>query len=102
MTWARTTDPKYRSKAHRDYRASLVRQLERDGYLTCTADVCVFPTRTITKANGNARDGLHAGHETDGVTYRGPQHRDCNLLDAVSRAAPVKAQPATEVKRWPL
>jgi hypothetical protein len=86
MPWDRTTDPKYRTKEHRDYRANLLRQLKRDGYLTCTADVCVFPSRTITQSNGNARDGLQAGHEPDGVRYRGPQHAACNLYDAIVRS----------------
>jgi hypothetical protein len=90
MPWDQTrtgTAAKYRSKEHRDYRASLVRQLERDGYLICTADVCVFDTRIITNANGRARDGLHAGHEDNGIDYRGPQHMACNVRDGAKRAS---------------
>lgn len=88
MPWDRTapTDPKYRSKAHRDYRAGLVAQLKRDGYLVCTATVCLLRGRTITNPNGRARDGLHAGHQDDGVTYRGPQHNACNVTDGAVRA----------------
>lgn len=80
------TAAKYRTKEHRDYRASLVRDLKRDGYLICTADRCVMPTRRITNPNGRARDGLHAGHNDDGVTYRGPQHMACNVKDGAVRA----------------
>ena len=88
MPWDRSapTNPKYRSKQHRDYRARLVRQLERDGYLVCTAEVCVFESRLITTANGRARAGLHAGHSDDGVNYAGPQHNACNVRDGSVRA----------------
>ena len=58
MPWDRNrpgTDPKYRTRRHREYRASLVAALKRDGYLTCTARVCVMPTRTITNPNIRAR-----------------------------------------------
>jgi hypothetical protein len=87
MPWDRSngTDPKYRTKEHKAYRASLVNQLNRDGYLTCTAATCVMPTRTITNPNGRARDGLHAGHNDDGVTYAGPQHHACNVKDGAVR-----------------
>jgi hypothetical protein len=89
MPWSTTrtpgTNPKYRTREHRDYRASLVRQLKREGYLICTADVCVLDSRMITNPNGNARDGLHAGHEADGVTYRGAQHNACNVKDGARR-----------------
>jgi hypothetical protein len=102
MGWDRTapTDPKYRSKDHRDRRAALVRQLQRDGYLECTADVCVFPSREITEANGKRRDGLHLGHEPDGITYRGAQHAACNLYEMLARTS-LSGEPATELRRWP-
>ena len=101
MAWDRSqpTDPKYRSKQHRDRRAALVRQLERDGYLECTADVCVFPSRAITVANGKRRDGLHLGHEPDGITYRGAQHAACNVYDAVVRS---NLKGSSQPQRWPL
>jgi hypothetical protein len=106
MSWANTrgpgTDPKYRTAEHRNYRASLVRQLKQDGYLICTADECVFDTRTITNANGNARDGLHAGHEPDGIAYRGPQHNACNLLDAARRANARSRGIEAGPRRWVL
>jgi hypothetical protein len=102
MPWPRdgSTDPKYRTREHREYRAALLRQLKRDGYLICTADDCLFPTRDITNPNGNARDGLHAGHEDDGVTYRGPQHNACNVTDGARRG---NAHSHThEPRRWVL
>ena len=80
-----STDPKYRTRQHREYRATLVRQLHRDGYLTCTAKTCVMPTRTITNPNGRAPDGLNAGHADNGVDYDGPQHRACNVKDGARR-----------------
>ena len=79
------TDPKYRSREHKAYRAGLVKQLNRDGYLICTATVCVMPTREITNPNGRARDGLHAGHDDTGTRYVGPQHAACNVRDGAKR-----------------
>lgn len=76
---------KYRSREHREYRASLVRQLRRDGYLICTAKACLFPTRYITNPNGRDRDGLHAGHDDSGTRYDGPQHNACNVRDGARR-----------------
>lgn len=98
---------KYRTKAHRDYRAGLVAQLKRDGYLTCTARDCVFDTRSITNPNGRARDGLHAGHQDNGVDYAGPQHNACNVKDGARRArakqgTPKNPRPAsfTTTRTW--
>lgn len=87
MPWDRTsgTSPVYRTAAHRRYRASLVAQLKRDGYLTCTAAVCLFDTRDITNPNGRDRDGLHAGHNDAGTAYDGPQHAACNVRDGAVR-----------------
>jgi hypothetical protein len=103
MSWDRSrkpgTNPKYRSKQHRDYRATLVAQLKRDGYLVCTAAVCVFDTRTITNPNGRDPDGLNAGHADDGVNYRGPEHRMCNLKDG-SRRARAKQVNGEETRPW--
>ena len=103
MPWSTTraegTDPKYRTKEHRDYCASLKRQLKRDGFLNCTAVVCVFDTRLITNPNGNERDGLTAGHNDDGVTYAGPQHRACNVKDGARRG---NARSRGVGRRWVL
>lgn len=105
MPWDSTrssTDPKYRSREHREYRAALVRQLKRDGFLICTADDCVFTSRLITNPNGRARDGLHAGHEDDGVTYRGPQHNACNVKDGARRGRARQGRRAPAQRRWML
>ena len=76
----------------------LVAQLQREGYLTCTAKVCVFPTRTITNPNGRARDGLHAGHNDSGTAYDGPQHAACNIRDGAERGrARQRGQDATQL-----
>src|SRR5690348_3699976 len=101
MPWARDrgVDPKYRTKEHRDYRASLVAQLKRDGYLICTAKVCTFPTRAITNPNGRARNGLHAGHADNGIDYDGPQHAACNVKDGARRAR-AKQDTKTTRLRW--
>lgn len=87
MPWDRShpVAPAYRTAAHRAYRAALVRQLKRDGYLTCTAKVCLFDTRDITNPNGRDRDGLHAGHNDAGTDYDGPQHNLCNVRDGAVR-----------------
>lgn len=95
MTWDRSngTDPKYRTPEHRRYRAGLVAQLKRDGYLICTADVCVFNSRDITNPNGRDRDGLHAGHNDAGTEYVGPQHNACNVKDGARRARAKQNEP---------
>ena len=87
MPWDRrgNADAKYRTREHRETRAAMVRQLKRDGWLTCTARVCLMPTRTITNPNGNQPDGLNAGHNDDGTDYDGPQHRACNVSDGGRR-----------------
>ena len=111
MPWDRNrpgTDPKYRTRRHREYRASLVAALKRDGYLTCTARVCVMPTRTITNPNGRAPDGLNAGHADNGVDYDGLQHRVCNLRDGAVRGrakqdeatTPSALRSFTTSRRW--
>lgn len=104
MAWSTTrpgTNPKYQTKEHRDYLASLKRQLGLEGYLTCRATECVMPSRAITNPNGNARDGLTAGHNPDGVTYNGPEHRACNLRDAAIRAnARSHGKDEAKVRRW--
>lgn len=89
MPWSTTrktgTAAKYRSREHREYCAALKRALKDQGHLICTAQPCVFSTRIITNPNGNDRDGLTAGHNDDGVTYAGPQHRACNVKDGARR-----------------
>lgn len=87
MAWSREggTDPKYRTKEHRTLREHWAKKIRAGEYVECTADQCVMPTKQITNANGRARDGLHLGHEDDGVTYRGPQHNACNVKDGARR-----------------
>lgn len=101
MGWDSSRGPtkaKYRSREHKAYRAELVRQLERDGYLICTAKVCVLPSREITNPNGLHRDGLQVGHADDGVTYDGPQHAACNVKDGARRGRARQITPT----RWKL
>jgi hypothetical protein len=102
MAWDRTggTDPKYRTTEHKRYRASLVAQLKRDGFLICTARTCVMPTRHITNPNGRERDGLHAGHNDAGDGYDGAQHAACNVSDGARRARAKQGE--TEAKPMPL
>lgn len=88
MPWDRSqpTDPKYRSKEHRDTLAAYKAELYRHGYVMCAAERCLFPSRVITNPNGREPDGITAGHNPDGVTYNGPEHRQCNLHEAAVRA----------------
>lgn len=89
MPWSTTrpgTNPKYGTREHREYCAHLKRELKANGYLICAADECLFENRIITNPNGREPDGLTAGHEPDGVRYRGPEHRACNVHDAAVRA----------------
>lgn len=99
MAWSRVggTDPKYRSKEHRDLREHYARRLRAGEVLMCTADECVMPSREMTNPNGRERDGLHLGHEADGVTYRGPQHNACNIKDGAVRA---RARQDTTSIKW--
>ncbi len=61
---------------HRQHRADLVAQLERDGYL-----VCWRCDRDITSA-----DDMHLGHDDwDRSVTRGPEHRLCNLRAAAAK-----------------
>jgi hypothetical protein len=104
MPWdsSAPVNPKYRTAEHRERRAALVCQLKAGGVLICTATVCVMPTREITNPNGNARDGLHLGHEDDGVTYRGPQHNACNVKDGAKRARARQGRRVPTGRRWVL
>ena len=103
MSWDGTrgpTSPKYRSREHRQYRAGLVAQLKRDGYLICTAKTCVMPSRVITNPNGRARDGLHAGHDDSGTRYDGPQHNACNVRDGAVRGRARQLPSTATTLRW--
>lgn len=104
MAWDRSApvNPKYQSREHREYRASLKRDLKRDGFLICTARPCILDSRIITNPNGNDRDGLTAGHNDDGVTYDGPQHRACNIKDGAVRASARSHGAAPSPRRWEL
>lgn len=100
MPWDRrtSTDPKYRTKQHRDLRAKYARQIRAGQLVECTAKRCEFRTRTITNPNGRDRNGLHLGHNDDGVTYSGPQHAACNVKDGARRARAKQGKP----RRWEL
>jgi hypothetical protein len=97
MPWDRSqpTDPKYRTREHKQYRTHLLALLKQHGYLTCTANTCHLPTRTITNPNGSHNDGLTAGHADNGVDYDGPQHRTCNTKDGAKRARARQNRPMT-------
>jgi hypothetical protein len=88
MPWdrGRPVDPKYGSPEHRDQVAAHKAAIARDGYVICAAVECMFPSRIITNPDGNAPDGVTAGHMPDGVAYNGPEHRKCNLHEAAVRA----------------
>jgi hypothetical protein len=101
MGWDRSapTDPKYRSREHRELRGHYARRLKAGEVLECTATPCVMPTKAITNPNGNDADGLHLGHSDDGVTYAGPQHRACNVKDGARRG---RARQDEGADWWPL
>jgi hypothetical protein len=103
MAWDRSApaDPKYKTCEHRTRRAALVRRIKTGEALECTADVCVFDRMPITNPNGNEPDGLHLGHEDDGITYRGPQHNLCNVQDGAVRGNARSHGKATS-RRWVL
>lgn len=88
MPWdpSRPTDPKYATREHRAQVAAHKAAIARDGYVMCAAVECLLPNRVITNLNGNDPDGVTAGHNPDGVTYNGPEHRTCNGHEAAVRA----------------
>lgn len=87
MPWQpKPTAAKYRTAEHQRRRKALAARIKAGEQLECTAKVCLFNREPITNPNGNQPDGLHLGHHDDGITYRGPEHRACNLHDAAVRA----------------
>lgn len=74
------TAAKYRSKEHRDTRAAMQRQLERDGYLTCAQPICYMRSRAILPGMS-----WHLGHDDSGTRYIGPCHAPCNVRDGAKR-----------------
>ena len=92
-------NPKYRTPEHQAMVRAYKADLAREGALTCTAPTCIFPTRTITNPDGRDRDGLHAGHNPDGVTYAGPQHAACNLREASERARARQVEAKREARK---
>jgi hypothetical protein len=87
MPWdtTRPPDAKYRTREHRVLRAHYVELINAGEALRCTAKNCLLKRAPITNTNGNDHDGLHLGHNDDGVTYAGPQHNACNVHDAAVR-----------------
>lgn len=80
-----------------------MRRLRAGEPLDCTARVCVFNRTPITNPNGNDDDGLHLGHNDDGVTYAGAQHRACNIKDGAVRGnARARGSEANLARPWVL
>ena len=106
MPWSTTRAPgtqaKYHTPEHRRLRAGLVKLIEAGQALDCTAKVCVFNRAPIVNPNGRDRDGLHLGHEDDGVTYAGPQHNACNVKDGARRGNARSRGVVAEPRRWVL
>jgi hypothetical protein len=105
MPWSTTRKPgtaaKYRTAEHRNRRAALVRRINAGERLECTAKVCVFNRAPITNPNGRDPDGLHLGHEDDGITYAGPQHNACNVKDGAKRGN-ARSRGQSQPNRWVL
>lgn len=104
MPWSTTRPPddKYRTKQHRELRAAYVRQIKAGQELACTAAVCLLNRAPITNPNGRAPDGLHLGHQDNGVDYAGPQHNVCNVRDGAVRGRATQRGRSPEARRWPL
>ena len=87
MSWSKSrpggggTQAKYRSKEHRDARAAMKAQLERDGSAQCAQPVCVMRSRLILPGMAWC-----AGHDDSGTRYIGLVHRVCNQRDGAKRA----------------
>ena len=102
MAWARggPADPKYATREHRELSAHYKRQIRAGHVLECMAVECVMGSRAIVNPNGMDDDGVTVGHCDDGVTYRGPEHRRCNLLDAARRANRRSRGVVETARRW--
>ena len=85
-------NPKYRSKEHRDARAAMKAQLERDGSAQCAQPVCVMRSRLILPGMAWC-----AGHDDSGTQYIGLVHTRCNTTDAARRA---RARQNVTTLRW--
>jgi hypothetical protein len=99
MPWSNSrpgTDPKYRTKAHRDERAKWVREIKRTGSAQCAQPECVMDSRTIY-------DGQpwHLGHDDTGTRYIGPVHPACNVRDGARRGN-ARSRGGSIARRWPL
>jgi hypothetical protein len=98
MAWDRTapSDPKYRSKAHRDERAKWAREIKRAGSVQCAQPECVMDERTIW-----AGDPWHLGHDDSGSHYIGPCHPQCNVTDGARRGN-ARSHGRDVPRRWPI
>lgn len=79
------TDAKYRTPQHRRLRSQFASLIDAGHRVECTSPRCLHPGIPITTSDGRHPLGLNLGHEDDGVTYRGPEHRDCNVRDGARR-----------------
>jgi hypothetical protein len=92
MPWDRTapSNPKYRTAEHQAERKRWQAQLERDGWLDCMQPICLMPSRVIHRG-----ERWHLGHAEDGVTYIGPVHPKCNVVDGAKRGNARSKSPLT-------
>ncbi len=77
------TDPKYQTREHRDYRTRLLTQLRRDGYLICTAKICVLPSGQST-TNRDGEGSWAVNNPNPPITT--PKKVDPQWRDKIERA----------------
>lgn len=72
--------PQHRTREHREARASLTKQMQRDGYLDCVEPVCLMESRIIWV--GEAWD---VAHDPSGTVITGAAHARCNRSEGATR-----------------
>jgi len=98
MPWSKSrplgseSNPKYKTKEHRDARAQHMAELKRAGSGLCAEEVCVYRSRLITPSMK-----LHLCHDRRTGQVRGLGHARCNLSEAGRHARAI--QNATSL-RW--
>jgi hypothetical protein len=80
-------DPRYRGQ-HTTIRARIQATIDAGVPVHCTNPTCLHPGTPISPTR-NTPLSLQLGHEPDGVTHRGPEHRVCNETEGGKAGAAV-------------
>ena len=84
--------PRYTNQAHKQLRANLIAQLQRDGTGHCAEPICRYRSRLITPAMQ-----LHVSHDRATGRVLGLSHAFCNVSEAGRHA---RAKQDASRLRW--